>query len=98
MKKMIFILFWLSGATSFAASIAKECYSKSESSVAQSVSQNDYDEDGFSAYKCEVAKNNSAILCEVSASKGDGAAIDTYRVVLNKSCSHTFRIDLIGEE
>lgn len=58
----------------------------------------DYDREGFRGLDCEVSPKGRAIICKVAASKGDGAAIDTYQVVMNMDCSKAFRIDLVGEE
>ena len=78
--------------------ISKKCYAKAETAVAETVVKSYYDKDGFDAYMCEVAENQKVIICEVTAMKGKGKATDTYRVVLNKSCTVDFRVDLIGEE
>ena len=57
-----------------------------------------YDQDGIEAYDCALAKNKAAIICDLSASKGDGAAVDTYKLVMDKKCSIAYRYELIGEE
>lgn len=57
-----------------------------------------YDHDGLHVINCQLASNNRAILCEVNADKGNGAATDSYLAVLNLSCNYTFRVELIGEE
>lgn len=59
---------------------------------------NGYDRDGIEAYKCELAANRAAVICEVSAAKGDGAASDTYRTILTKSCTKVLRVELLFEE
>lgn len=81
-----------------AAELASACYLKAEVAVEKNAEENYYDQDGFYAYECLLAPNNKAVVCEVSASKGDGAANDTFRVVLNSSCTKTYRVELIGEE
>lgn len=73
------------------------CEAKAEKAV-QNNGNGGYDKDGFYAYNCGYAPNKAAVICEVSASKGDGAATDTYRVVLNKSCTRVYRVELTGEE
>ncbi|WP_374076705.1 hypothetical protein [Bdellovibrio bacteriovorus] len=83
--------------TAMADELAKQCYSKA-ASVAENFASGNYDEDGFWAYECALASNKKAVICEVGASKGDGAATDTYRVVLNKTCTKAFRVELTGEE
>ncbi len=75
-----------------------KCKAKAEKAVARFVEEEKYDENGFETYDCILAKNNKAMICEVNASKGDGAANDTYRVVLNLNCDRTYRVELIGEE
>lgn len=75
-----------------------KCAKKAEQAVDRFVEKDYYDKDGFETYDCIVAKNNKAMICEVIAAKGDGAASDTYRVVLNLDCSRTYRVELIGEE
>jgi len=50
------------------------------------------------AHECVLADNRAAVICDVAAEKGDGAANDSYRVVLNKTCSRVFRVELTGEE
>lgn len=84
-------------ASASAAEIAKQCYWNAQSFVALQAERN-YDEDGFHAYNCSLAPNKKAVICEVSASKGDGAATDTYRVVMNLSCSKAYRVEMTGEE
>lgn len=57
-----------------------------------------YDEDGIEAYVCNLASNKVVIVCELSATKGDGAAVDTYKLVMDKKCSKAYRYELVGEE
>lgn len=91
------LLIAFTAATSNAAPIPAYCEENAASSV-ESKFSDDYDREGFEGYKCEKSPRGKAVVCEVAASKGDGAAIDTYRVILNASCSKTFRVELIGEE
>lgn len=100
-KKSYFIL--IAGVLSFsdvssAAGVRKNCFSTAESAVKQQSSSSKYDVDGFNAYQCSVSADNTQVLCEVSASKGDGEATDTFRVVLKKSCSKVLMVEMIGEE
>lgn len=57
-----------------------------------------YDRDGMHTFGCKFSPNRQVVLCDVSAYKGDGAASDTYRVVLAKTCDELVRLQLIGEE
>lgn len=57
-----------------------------------------YDEDGIEAEECSLVKNKAAIICDLSATKGDGAAVDRYVIVMDKKCSIAYRYELIGEE
>ncbi len=75
------------------------CYKNAEKFTEQSArNYREYDESGFWAYSCFIASNKKAVICDVSASKGDGDATDTYRTVLNRSCTKAFRVELVGEE
>lgn len=98
MKSLIIILLAFSVQTAFASFVPKKCSTKAESSLKTHLEGQNYDKDGFHAFACSLAPNKAVVICQVSASKGDGAATDTYQVVLNKSCTRFFRIDLIGEE
>jgi hypothetical protein len=60
--------------------------------------QDDYDREGFQGFNCQVSANGSAIVCKVAASKGNGAALDLFDVVMNLACSYALRIELVGEE
>ena len=62
--------------TAMADELAKQCYSKA-ASAAENFASGNYDDGGFWAYECVVAPNQKAVICEVSASKGDGAATDS---------------------
>ena len=95
MKSLIFTTFVFLSASVQAQTL---CHSKAEKAVTRFAESSHYDKNGFEAYACEQASNKAAVICEVSASKGDGAASDTYRVVLNTNCSYVFRVELIGEE
>lgn len=79
------------------SSIANECYWNAQTFVSLQ-SGRDYDQDGLHAYSCFLAPNKKAVICDVSASKGDGAATDTYRVVMNLTCTKAYRVELTGEE
>ena len=57
-----------------------------------------YDRGGIMPYNCEIADNKAAVLCGVSATKGEGSAADTFLVVLSKDCKKVYRVELIGEE
>lgn len=80
------------------ASVPETCLASASAAVERSGFNDRYDVGGFETLGCERSLNRKVVLCEVSASKGDGAASDTFRVVLSASCSRVLRIDLIGEE
>ncbi len=90
------IVIVMASATTSTATPASTCYSVAEASVEVSAEQGYYDEGGFSAIGCSITE--SVVVCTVAASKGDGAAMDTYRVVLDSTCKKTLRVELIGEE
>lgn len=98
MKILIVLIAPFFVSTAMAKEIKSKCYAKAESSVESFVEENYYDQGGFTAYKCEFAANNKVVICEVAASKGQGAATDTFRVVLNSSCTKKYRVEMIGEE
>lgn len=97
-KSILFLLSTMAAQSVFAEEIPNVCYNRAEKSVGKVSEDGQYDDDGISARDCGYARNGRAVICEVSASKGDGAATDIYRVVLNKQCSKTFRVELISEE
>jgi len=91
-------LLMLSTLSAFATEeLLEKCATVAERAVTKKVGWK-YDRNGIWAFQCVIAPNNAAFICELGASKGDGAAVDTYRAVLNKTCTKTFRVDLIGEE
>ena len=81
----------------FAETIPSACYVNAAGAV-ESLHGDTYDREGFEAYDCEISPVGKAIVCDVAASKGNGDAIDTYQVVLSKSCAKVFKVTLIGEE
>jgi hypothetical protein len=83
--------------TALAEEISSLCY-RNAAKFAEEAATGNYDEDGFYAYECFLAPNRAAVICDVSASKGEGDATDTYRVVMNKSCRKAFRVEMTGEE
>jgi hypothetical protein len=86
-------------STSRAANVPVACEGNAESFLeGYQDLQDRYDREGFMTTECSVSPRGSAVVCEVGASKGDGAAIDTYMVVMNKKCTRLFRIVLTGEE
>ena len=99
MKKLAIIAIILNiSSQAFAFdTIPAVCYKKA-AIVASKFAGSGYDKNGFEAFECDIAPNEAVILCNVSASKGDGAANDTYLVVLNRSCTRALRVDLTGEE
>lgn len=80
-----------------AVSIPNSCFTKAASAV-EARFGDAYDKDGIEAYECQRSATGKAIVCDVAANKGDGAAADTYQVVLNQYCDKVFRIELTGEE
>ena len=99
MKKifLIFPIFVFSFA-SYANEASRKCYPVAEAAVKKQAKKGYYDKNGIEAYNCEYAENGMVVLCDVSASKGQGAATDTYSVVLDVSCDYAMRVDLVGEE
>lgn len=79
------------------AEVPAACYAKAEAAT-EKFAGDYYDENGFSAYQCAVAPNGGAVICDVSASKGDGDAMDGYRAVLSLDCKKVYRVELTSEE
>lgn len=102
MKRTLILVGLIVSQISYAETTPERCARTAEKavkeSVAMSVLSGRYDEDGIFAGDCNVAKNQKAMLCEVGAMKGDGAASDTYLVVMDLKCRKTFRVEMIGEE
>lgn len=97
MKKSLSLLFvFLIPTYVFATKSA--CHLKSEFAVSSYVKGQGYDKNGFNTYSCKKTPNYAAVACDVAASKGHGAAVDAYRVILNKKCNHVFRVYLLSEE
>lgn len=92
----------LASASSFAKStpsdrLMERCDLNASSSVESRYGDN-YDREGFQTLGCKKSPVGRAVICEVAASKDEGAAIDTFRVVLNMACTKALRIELVGEE
>lgn len=100
MKSLLTLVLLIGGLTSFAkASTAdNKCSSLAESAVKHHVRHGYYDKNGIETISCATAPNGGAIICGVGASKGDGAASDTYQVVLSSDCQKVYRVELKGEE
>ncbi len=98
MKLLISVFTIFVAAPTFAHVSMQQCGKKAEQALTKEFANSYYDKDGFFAIDCSLANNNKAVLCSVGASKGDGAATDTYLVVLNTKCNYVFRTELIGEE
>lgn len=96
MKSIFMLMLFISASAE--ANVSKICTKLAEETVAQSQINGHYDINGFETTSCELADNKAAIVCEVAAYKGNGDAVDTFRVILNKRCTRAFRVDLIGEE
>lgn len=101
MKNLIlftFVITILASSNLFASKdLLAKCGPRTEAYATAAVGRK-YDPNGIEAYKCEIAQNKAVVLCELLASKGDGDAHDTYRAVLNKSCTRVLRLDVIGIE
>jgi hypothetical protein len=98
MNKTILVFFLaFSSSFTFASAVPAVCFRNAEKFVESSVGDS-YDKEGFDAYECKKSPVGNAVVCDVAASKGNGAAFDTYRVVLSPSCKRSYRIELIGEE
>lgn len=100
MKNFVVLGLLIAGMSNVAnaAQVNRVCYSKAETAVKRQAERGYYDRNGIQALSCDIASNGKAVICEVGAFKGDGAASDTFRVVLNASCSRLFRVELTGEE
>lgn len=95
-----FLIFTLLFVSNFASASFSQnrCYQTAKSALGIELAGENYDNDDYYDGGCSLADNKKAVLCLLGASKGDGAATDTYLVVLNKICTHVFRIQLVGEE
>lgn len=96
-KLMIGVLVFGSLSAS-ADDLVRRCGLQAERATAKATRGRYYDRDGFMTHQCGLAPNKAVVLCDVSASKGNGAAIDGYRVVLSRDCKRVFRVDLMDEE
>ncbi len=98
MKLIVMTLITLSCASAL-AEIPARCAGKAERAVrTESEYSSRYAGESVYAHECVLADNRGAVICDVAAEKGDGAATDSYRVVLNKTCTRVFRVELTGEE
>lgn len=99
MKLVLALLVMGISSLTIAAQAKTVCEAKAEAAVAKFVQDKDYyDKNGFYTFECLLAPNHKAVLCNVAADKGEGAATDSYLVVLNESCTKTYRVQLTGEE
>lgn len=87
----LFILSIVTLISTQAFAVPSKCFTLAENKVR-------YTGEEAEAYKCELAANGGAVICEVAAYKGGGDAVDTWRIVMDKTCSRVYRSDLIGEE
>lgn len=83
---------------SLASDIPAQCFIKATKAVEKSTTTGGYDTNGVETLECKLADNKAVYLCQVAASKGDGAAMDSYLVVLTKTCSKALRLELSSEE
>lgn len=83
---------------SIASDIPASCFTKAAKAVERAIADRSYDANGFNTLECKLASNKAVYLCQVAASKGDGAAMDSYLVVLSKTCSKALRVELASEE
>jgi hypothetical protein len=104
MKKFVTTLVFASVST-FTATLAHAgtvpvvCIQNAAKFVESAVDADKYDREGFEAFECRKANLGRIVICDVAAPKGGGEAMDTYRVVMNKTCTRTLRpVDLVGEE
>ncbi len=89
MKLLILATVVLISTQAFA--LPRKCFTLAENNVR-------YAGEDAEAYKCVKAANGGVVICEVAAYKGGGDAVDTWRVVLDPTCSRVYRSELIGEE
>lgn len=102
MKHIVTAMFAVFSLSAFAENVPGICYDNAatfaEAFTLKSPYGARYDREGFQAYECYKSPVGKAIVCDVAASKGDGAALDTYRVVMNITCKKPFSVTLTGEE
>jgi len=98
MKTLILTIALLAPISALANPSSPTCRNNAAKFAEQNKAHNGYDRDGFWGVSCELAPNQKAVICEVAASKGRGAATDTYQVVMNATCTKALRVELTGEE
>lgn len=94
---MKYLILSMLAIVSFSASAAsfKACEIKAEKVISK---KSRYKGEEVTAYDCDLAPNRAVVICEVAANKGDGAATDTWKVVLSRDCSEVYEMEMIGEE
>ena len=100
MKKVILLsaLFSFSlSAMAYQEESRQVCFDKATKAVKQQA-QMTYDKNGIETVNCIQPLNKYVVTCNVVASKGDGAATDSYYVILNRDCTKVHRVELVGEE
>lgn len=101
--KILALIPVLMGAHSFAwaddnGHITNNCYNRATRATERFVEEGLYDKNGIASHHCELAPNKKAVICDVAANKGNGAATDAYLVVLSRDCRKVYRVELVGEE
>ncbi len=98
MKTLLsFSLIILSFSAISSDDLLKKCGPLAEKVATKKFGKN-YDQDGIWAYECGLAPNKAVVVCDLGASKGDGGATDTLRVVLDKTCSKAYSAKIISVE
>lgn len=101
MSRMIFaILLVMPFASNSFAGEFRHCENAAATFLEPEVAGEGYDEgeDAFMGYNCRKSTDQRVVVCDVGVSKGDGAATDTYQVIMNSTCTSMFDFELIGEE
>ena len=98
MKFVAIALLTMTTAQAFAVVMPTRCYRKAEAAVRASENGGRYVDEQVDADECGITANRAAVYCEVAAYKGGGDAVDSYRVILTKTCSRVLRTEMTGEE
>jgi hypothetical protein len=100
MKKYFYATLFISvfSVSVRATEIADHCYSNAEIFTEKFAETKNYDAKGFKAFQCIIASNGRVVICDVSAYKGNGEGVDTYKTVMNLSCTEPLRVEVTGEE
>lgn len=82
----------------FAKNIPANCKAKAITAVARTTAPAGHDSDDIEILNCAYTNKGTEVHCDLSVSKGGGAALDSYLVILNQNCSRVLHTELTGEE